>query len=205
MHLEAITSEQKRIFERLKNFPEYCLAGGTALALQIGHRLSIDFDFFSDKKIPPGLLQEVEKAFKDYKREIIVNNPEQLTAVLNGIHLTFVKYSFPIIFKLKEHNGVKLFSVQEIAAIKAYVLGRRATKKDYVDLYFILKGKHLTLPKLIDICQKKYGREFEPRLFLEQLVYLKDIKDTEIIFLGEKIGKAKMEEFFKKAIGQIKL
>lgn len=51
MHLEAITLEQKTIFDKLKNFPEYYLAGGTALALQIGHRISIDFDFFSKKEI----------------------------------------------------------------------------------------------------------------------------------------------------------
>ncbi len=205
MHPEAITLEQKRIFERLKNFPEYSLVGGTALALQIGHRLSIDFDFFSNKEISSGLLQRIEKMFQDYEREIIVNNPEQLTLALNGIHLTFVRYPFPTLFKLEEYNGVKLFSVPEIAATKAYVLGRRATAKDYVDLYFILEGKYLTLPKLIDICQRKYGREFEPRLFLEQLVYLEDVKDAEIVFLGKEVSKAEMERFFQKEIGRIKL
>lgn len=205
MHPEAITSEQKLIFEKLKNFPGYYLAGGTALALQIGHRVSVDFDFFSKTEIPPPLLLKVEKAFKNFKREIIVNNSEQLTVKLNGTNLTFVKYPFPLVFKLKEYHGVKMLSVEEIAATKAYVLGRRATMKDYVDLYFILKKGFLGLKELIRIGRKKYGDNFEPRLFLEQLLFIEDVKKMPVLFLGKRIGLAEILVFFEKEIKKIKL
>lgn len=205
MRLEAITSGQKRIFKKLKNFPGYYLVGGTALALQIGHRVSVDFDFFSKEEIPISLLLKVEEIFKEFKKEIIVNNPEQLTVKVDGINLTFVKYPFPLIFGLKEYKGIKMLCVKEIAATKAYVLGRRATMKDYVDLYLILKNKYISLEKLIKICQKKYGESFEPRLFLEQLIFMSDVKKIAIRFLGKRVGEKEMLAFFEKEIRRINL
>jgi len=204
MHPEAITSKQKIIFRKLKDFSGYYLAGGTALALQIGHRVSVDFDFFSQGEIPTSLLLKVEKIFKDSKREIIVNNSEQLTVKIYGINLTFVKYPFPLIFKLKEYQGVKMLGVEEIAATKAYVLGRRATMKDYVDLYFILKDKRISLKELIKICQKKYGNNFEPRLFLEQLIFMGDVRKMTIRFLGKQVRKEEMLAFFEQNIRKIR-
>lgn len=205
MHPEAISSEQKKIFDRLKNFPDYYLAGGTALALQIGHRISIDFDFFSKEEIPFQLLPKIKKIFKDYKIKTIVSHSEQLTVSIDGVNLTFVKYPFPLIFKLKRYKGLKLLSVPEIAAAKAYSLGRRATLKDYVDLYWIIKNKYLTLKKLIGITQRKYKQVFDPRLFLEQLIYLKDVADIEMQFLEKKVTKKEIQNFFEKEVRKLKL
>ena len=204
MHPEAITLKQKKIFDKLKYFPDYYLVGGTALALQIGHRISIDFDLFSEKEIPSWILPRIKKIFKDSKIEIIVDHSEQLTVSVDGINLTIVKYPFPPIFKLKKYKGVKLLSTSEIAAAKAYALGRRATLKDYVDLYFVLKEKYLDLSKLIEITKKKY-KEFDPRLFLEQLIYLKDVEDMEIQFLKSKVTKKEIGIFFKNQVKKIKL
>lgn len=205
MHLEAITLEQKRILDKLKNFPEYYLVGGTALALQIGHRISIDFDFFSEKEILPELFSKIKKIFKDLKIKIVINHSEQLTVDINKINVTFVKYSFPLIFKFKEYNGIKMLQVSEIAATKAYALERRATLKDYVDLYYILSEKHLSLSKIIEICQKKYKNEFDPRLFLEQLIYLEDLEEMKIEFLKKPVSKEEIAEFFEQEVKKLKL
>lgn len=205
MHLGAITSKQKKIFDKLKNFPKYYLAGGTALALQIGHRISVDFDFFSKKEIPSQLLQKVKKIFQNSKIKIIINNKEQLTLEVNKVNLTFLYYPFPLIFKLKKYKNVNLLSILEIAACKTYALGRRATYKDYVDLYFILKKKHAILKKIINISQKKYKQEFDPRLFLEQLLYLEDIKDIKIEFLKNKITKQAIQRFFEKQVSKYEI
>jgi len=205
MHPEAIKSEQKKIFKKLKNFQEYYLAGGTALALQIGHRISIDFDFFSEKEIPQSLLPKIRRIFKEHKLKVEVNNPEQLTVNLKGVNLTFLKYPFPLIFKLTEYQGVKLLSVPEIAATKAYTIGQRATLKDYVDLYFILKEKHFSLEKIIAISKKKFKGEFNQRLFLEQLIYLEDVEEMEIEFLREKPTKRQLQKFFEKEVSKLKI
>lgn len=204
MHPEVLTSKQKEIFSKLKNFPEFYLAGGTALALQIGHRISVDFDFFSEKEIPSELLPKIKKIFRDSKVEVVVDHSEQLTVSITGINLTFAKYPFPPIFRLKKYKGIKMLSVSEIAATKSYSLGRRATLKDYVDLYYLLKEKYLTLQKLINITKKKY-KEFDPRLFLEQLIFLEDVEDIEIQFLKKRVSKKEIEKFFQSQIKELKL
>ena len=205
MHQEAITSKAKEIFNKLKNFPEFYLAGGTGLALQLGHRVSVDFDFFWGKDIPKGLLPKVQRVFKDFEKKIIINHPEQLTLTINGVDVSFIKYVFPVISKFIGYEGIKILPSKEIAAMKAYAMGRRATLKDYVDLYFIVKEKIISLEEIIVFSKKKYGKEFDPRLFLEQLIYSKDIEKIKIQFLKEKIDELKIERFFKKEIKKIKI
>ena len=198
MHLEALKSEQKKIFQKLNEFPDFYLAGGTALALQIGHRISVDFDLFSKKDILPTLLQKARRVFKYSKIKIILNHSEQLSITINGIKIDFVKYKFSLISGLKEFKNVKLSQVSEIAAMKAYTLNYRGTYKDYVDLYFILKNKCTTLKEIKKIAEKKYKDDFNFRLFLEQLIYLGDIIPEKIEFLGKRVSKAEIENFFQK-------
>ena len=205
MFLKALKSEQQKIFERLKHFPEFYLAGGTALALQIGHRISVDFDFFSEKEISPGLLDKLIKIFKDFKVEAVINHSEQLSVNVNKIKIDFVKYNFPPLMDLSEFWGIKFLSIPEIAAAKAYTIGRRITFKDYIDLYFILRGKFVFLRNLIAICKKKYKDEFNERLFLEQLISLEEAEETPIEFLRKPITKRTMAEFFKKEIKKLKI
>ncbi len=83
MHLEVIPKENINIFQKLSNFNNFYLAGGTALALQIGHRISVDFDFFSDKEIDKNLLNKVKKVFPDKEIITSVNNPDELTILIN--------------------------------------------------------------------------------------------------------------------------
>lgn len=200
MHPEAITSQAKTILELLKAFPEFCLAGGTALALQIGHRISVDFDFFWEKSIPQGMISRVEEVFKGFDIQVSVNQPQQLTVLVNDVSISFIQYPFPIESKMVNYSGMKMASPSEIAVMKAYAMGRRATLKDYIDLYFILKSEAVDLKSLINFSEKKYGTEFNARLFLEQLVYSKDIEDAEIMFLEEKISREEIEKFFEKEI-----
>ena len=103
------------------------------------------------------------------------------------------------------YQEVKFLSVPEIAATKAYTVGRRPNFKDYVDLYFILKEKFISLPGIINICEKKYKDEFNDRLFLEQLVYLEDVIEAPIQFLKKPVTKEEMLKFFEKEIKKLKL
>jgi hypothetical protein len=181
------------------------LAGGTALALQLGHRISIDFDLFWENYIPKDLLPKVRKVFKNSKIEVVINHSEQLTVTVSGINVSFCRYPFPVISKFIDYRGRKILPALEIAAMKAYALGRRATLKDYVDLYFVLKEKVGNLEEIIKIAQKKYGKDFDSRLFLEQLIFSKDVEEMEIRFLKEKVNKLEIEKFFEKEIKKIKI
>ncbi|MBU1179418.1 nucleotidyl transferase AbiEii/AbiGii toxin family protein [Patescibacteria group bacterium] len=205
MRLEVLKEKHKKIFSQLKFFPDFYLAGGTALALQIGHRISVDFDFFGKKEIEKKLFNKIKKVFKGSTISTAVNNKEELTVFVDNVKLTFLHYPFPLILKRKKYKGINFLSVKEIAATKAYTIGRRGTFKDYVDLYFIIKNKCSSLEQIIKLAQKKYKEEFNARLFLEQLIYLEDIEDIEIVFLKKKIAKQAIQNFFENEIKKIKL
>lgn len=206
MHREALSDPSKLIWERLKEFPMFYLAGGTALALQIGHRISVDFDLFSSAEIEKSLLAKVKRIYADASVNVSVNSADELTVFINDIKLTFLYYPFSLLFELVHDDGLALLSVKEIAATKAYTIGRRGSYKDYIDLFFIIQERHAALPEIIAMAAKKYGTAFNDRLFLEQLVYLDDIEDVQIQQLrGAPLDKAAIEKFFTEEIKKITL
>ena len=200
MHQEVLTNDGAALLPMLSRFSGFYLAGGTALALQIGHRVSIDFDLFRDESISPSLLPRVEHTFS-FPAVPLVNNSDELTVIVNGVKITFLNYPFPLLLPFDEYyEGLPLLSVREIAATKAYTIGRRGSYKDYVDLFFVLAERHTTLAEIIANAEKKYGDAFNARLFLEQLVYLGDVQDTEIPFLKELVTPRQLLSFFEDTI-----
>ena len=116
---------------------EYYLVGGTAIALHIGHRRSVDFDMFKMSTINHKKnLDKIVAAGFDHR--VIRRVEEQMNLLVNGVKLTFFQYPFQV---PPEDNFEKIFrlpSLISLAAMKAYALGRRSKWKDYVDLYFLL-------------------------------------------------------------------
>lgn len=205
MHPEVLDEKNRTIFQALRNFNDFYLAGGTALALQIGHRISIDFDFFSEREISVDLFDKVEKIFSPDSIHISVNNSDELTLFIDSIKVTFLYYPFPLTDDLTEYEGIKLLSIKEIGASKAYTIGRRGSYKDYVDLYFILSEAHSTLSELIAMAEKKYGDAFNGRLFFEQLVYFDDIENADILFLKKLVDRKEIQSFFENEIKKLSL
>lgn len=200
MHTEALTEQGKEIFPYLKKIKDFYLAGGTAIALRLGHRLSVDFDLFCKNDISKSLLDKIKKIFPKKSITPSVNSPDELTVFVDDVKITFLKYPFPVLYKFSNYDGFNLLNLKELAATKAYTIGRRGTLKDYVDLFFLIKENKTTLNQIVKIAEKKYGDYFNARLFLEQLIYLKDIEDMDIIFLKEKAGKKELEIFFEEEI-----
>jgi hypothetical protein len=93
------------------------------------------------------------------------------------------------------HRNPPVLSIREIAATKAYTIGRRGAYKDYVDLYFVLLQGHSVLGDIIDLAERKFGDAFNARLFLEQLVFLDDVEDTEVQILGTTVTRAEILKF----------
>jgi len=183
MHREVLTKKQAELLPLLKLFSnDFGLVGGTAMALYIGHRRSIDFDLFTNKEFKnETLLSKISKSFKI--EMIVVNNPGELTIILKGVRFTFFHHQHKIDFPKRFEKIVKLPDLLTLAAMKAFTLGMRAKWKDYVDLYFILKN-HYTLQQIIKRAQKIFGNEFNEKLFRSQLAYFKDIDYQEkIIYL----------------------
>jgi len=205
MYEEALIKEAKKLFPRFGKFSDFYLVGGTALALQIGHRISFDFDFFSENELPTGLLQKIKRIFPGSAAEVIYKEAgEQITLSLDGVKTTFFHYPYPIIDKFVEYQGVPLATVREIAAMKAFSIGKRLSYKDYIDWYFLLSEKHVSLRQVIKLADKKFNGDFNARLFLGQLVSVADVPTQKIDFLRDAIDKKTVQNFLEKTVRNFK-
>lgn len=207
LHTDILTTQARKQLKKLKHFSDdFYLAGGTALALQINHRVSVDFDFFSPEHIKKTLLPNIEEIFVGSIVEVLLNNPRELTLVIDGVKYTFLHYPFPVLQSFVNAEDIRLLSVEEILVTKAYSIGRRGSFKDYVDMYIGLKNNHTTLARVIELAMKKYGETFNDRLFLEQLLFLDDVEEIKILMRAEIVpSRQVLVDFFTQAIRSLQL
>lgn len=195
MHKEILTKEQVQLFPLLKKIgKEFGLVGGTAVALHIGHRRSIDFDFFSYKDFETIFLKKrIQSIVKIDK--ILVDKKGEFTFIANNIKITFFHYPFAIHYEENLDKIIAMPDLVTLAAMKAYALGRRAKWKDYVDLYFIIREHH-SIHDIIKKGEDIFGNEFNSKIFRTQLSYFDDISyDEKIEFLpGQAVSEKKMKE-----------
>lgn len=203
MHEEALTDKAAELFPHFRRFSQFYLVGGTGLALQIGHRRSVDFDFFTKDALPDRLLERVKRVFSPTPISVTYRAAEQLNVLIHGIKTTFFHYPYPLIERPVTHWGVPIATVPEIAAMKAFAIGQRLSYKDYVDWYFLLKEKHVELESVIELAKKKFGGDFNDRLFLGQLVSLQDIPTQKIDFLRGEVGRNAIEKLLEGAVRRL--
>jgi hypothetical protein len=183
MHSEILSEKQIEFFKHLGNFGrDFGLVGGTAIALQIGHRRSIDFDLASPKEIKT--LNIRKKILELGKIEaVLVDSQDEYTLIVDGIKFTFFNYPFGIELSQNLDGIISMPDIVTLSAMKAYALGRRAKWKDYVDLYFIAE-KIGSVEPIIKKAQEIFGLEFDEKNFRVQLAYFEDIDYSEkVIFL----------------------
>ena len=167
IHLEILDNLRQELLQKLLPLvPEFVLGGGTALSLQIKHRISLDFDFFSLKPIPKQLLEKLSKSIEI--ENIAIDTPDELTFFTKQeIKVTFLNYPFRFdLNNVLETDGLRLFNIYDIAVQKAYTIGRRGEYRDYFDLYIILKDHHTRFDKLVVGAKKVYGSVFDEKMFL---------------------------------------
>jgi len=207
MHSEVLTPEAAALFPKLSSFRgDFYLAGGTALALQLGHRVSVDFDLFSGDKIGKTFLSRVEGAFGLHNSEVVVQSSRELTLYAHGVKCTFLHYPFPLMIPLVSGEAIPLMDAREILATKAYTIGRRGSFKDYVDVFIGLRSGASSLSEVIAMASKKFGDGFNDRLFLEQLLFLDDLEEEPLEMLHGAIpSRQDITEFFSKEVKQISL
>ncbi len=195
MHKEILSPEQFDLLSLVGEFKgEFYLVGGTAIALIIGHRRSIDFDLFKQKGFrSKKIIDKLVASNFDYK--VTRNVKEQLNLIINGVKFTFFEYTFPIKPTQKFEEYIKMPTLLDLAAMKAYALGRRSKWKDYVDLYFIIKN-HFTIDQIGLRAEEIYQQLFSQKLFRAQLAYHKDIDySEEVDYLVEPIDEKVIRDY----------
>jgi hypothetical protein len=177
-HLAAITSRQLRVIDQLGkplSSQGFYLAGGTALALQMGHRKSIDLDWF----VPEGLDSPLDFAGRlqaqGIKIDVVSIDDGALHAQISGVRVSFLRYRYPMLnpFIQWRAHGCQLASLNDIACMKLVAIAQRGAKKDFIDLYALLESKSTTLPRLFENVQRKY-RLKDTGHMLHALTYFAD-------------------------------
>ncbi len=177
-----LTHEQMVLAERLlPEVKDFYLAGGTALALQIGHRRSLDFDLASCKQIRPFDLERKLINLELSIQSVFTATSDEFSVLINGTRITFFSFPFSVQHKITWQRGhITLPGIIELGAMKAYALSRRSKWKDYVDLYFLLRFK-LSMEELIEKTKEIFSSHFNSKLFREQLCYFDDMDYSEAI------------------------
>jgi predicted nucleotidyltransferase component of viral defense system len=151
----------------------FYLAGGTGCALHIGHRLSQDFDFFSqvEFKVFP-----IQNSLRNLGRFVIdYSDSNTLVGKFDGTKISLFHYAYPLIEKPSEEMGVRIASLVDIGCMKIDAISSRGTKRDFVDLFFILKKLELDMKALFEYFERKYGPDdFNRHHVLKSLVYFED-------------------------------
>jgi predicted nucleotidyltransferase component of viral defense system len=162
----------------------FSLVGGTALALQMGHRRSTDLDFFGDCDFnPEQILQELGK----YGSIQITNQNEiVLQFILNKVKIDVVNYKYKPLEPAQTIEGIRLLGFKDIAAMKLSAIGGRGKKRDFYDLYFLLK--HYSLQNIVLFCEQKFPETNLYHLF-RSLTYFDEAEtDSEpVILLNDKV------------------
>ncbi len=181
----------------------FYLAGGTALALQIGHRVSVDFDFYNQNKFDPA---KIYQDFQTQKPEkILLGNTAENTLFLeiNDIAISLFAYSYPLLKPLIKSENLNVASLEDIAAMKLVAIIQRGIKRDFIDLYFL---SHIFgLEKIMNLTKEKYSG-FNKYLACQALIYFKDAdgKQAGGVELIKPLSWEKVKKYLEAEVKQVK-
>lgn len=194
--IEPATLELLKKIQGIRMFSELCLVGGTGLALQYGHRKSIDLDLFGKLTVDEF---EINQALRELGRLNIINSSRNIKIyTLNNIKLDVVNYPYKWLKKPIIEDNVKLADKEDIAAMKFSAITNRGTKKDFIDIYFLLE--EFSLEEMINLYTEKYddGSEF---MLIKSLTYFDDAEGDPMPMMLKDVS---WEDIKKKIVGEIK-
>lgn len=153
-------------------FKNFNLVGGTSLALQIGHRNSIDIDLFGNSEINSDLF--IEKLSKFGELKVVQSTKNILITKINEVKVDFVNYKYPLLSQILFVENIRMLSTKDIAAMKLNAIAGRGSKKDFIDLYFLLN--EFPLQEILNFYLQKYddGSSF---MVQKSLSYFLDADD----------------------------
>lgn len=176
--------------------PDTYMAGGSALALHLGHRYSIDFDFFTLHEFNQQKIALVLQNAGDFKVKTI--KKDTLLGKFNGLDFSLFQYNYPLLFTTIGFKGINLADPRDIAAMKIAAIMDRGTKKDFIDLYF-LSTKGIDLNNCFKYYDKKY-KVLAGNLYslIMSLSYFVEAEESEMPRMIKKVSWEEIKRFFEK-------
>ena len=201
MFEEILPREAVRVIESISHHLEtFYLAGGTGLAIQLGHRKSYDFDFFTDRQFNTDVIVS-----RISPNRIFYTSMGTIHCDISGIRFSFLYYDVPLIYQPLSWHGTKLAIYKDIAAEKIKTISQRGSKKDFIDLYAVLKLKHSVL-EVCDFFKRRFkdsGINFYH--IVKSLVFFEDANqepDPIMIMTGDDWKWESIKSFFFNHINQ---
>ena len=200
MHKETLSENTRIVLDKIAPIATpFYLAGGTALALLLGHRISIDLDFFSENAFSVSSLVLQLNTLGNLKIEDQSENT--FNGSLDGVKISFFYYPYPLLFPTKKYNNVALADERDIVAMKIQAISDRGSKKDFVDLFVLLKK--YSLNDILKFFNKKYEKFNYNRLhILKSLSYFYDADtNAELVYIHP-ISWIEVKKFIENVVDQ---
>lgn len=174
------------------------MVGGTALALQLGHRNSVDLDLFGTIAATSDEIRSTLSA--KYQVNIIKESANINIYVVDGVKVDFVNYSYGWIDNEVRDDSIILAGVKDIAAMKIAAVIGRGTKKDFIDLFFLLR--HFSLQQILDLYMQKYpdGSMF---IAMKSLTYFEDAEPDPMPVMFESADWGNVKDTIRKAVANL--
>ena len=180
------------------------LAGGTALALQVGHRMSVDFDFFTARHFEPAaVLQDLQRASTPV--DVLQLQAGTLVVLVHGVKVSLLEYPYPFVEPVSFFQGASVASVLDIAAMTLVAILQRAAKRDFVDLWAVLQ--HVPFRQVAHVALRRFGPALlEPVVIGKALVWFADA-DTQPDprWCGTPVEWSAIKRFFRSSASQFVL
>jgi hypothetical protein len=183
LYTQTVSEELLELLKKIMSdnlFLDFNLVGGTSLALQIGHRNSIDIDLFGNCSIDEEKFLNKIEALGEF--EIFKRSKNIIISSICGVKTDFVNYKYSLLDEPKIIEGIRFVSTKDIAAMKLNAIIGRGSKKDFIDLFFLLN--EFSLREMLDFYQTKYN-DGSPFMVVKSLTYFADadIQITPKMFL----------------------
>jgi predicted nucleotidyltransferase component of viral defense system len=199
LYQQTLAPETLSLLEKLSSIQElnnFTLAGGTALSLQIGHRISYDLDFFLQGDLSNEMiLQAIENTGKI---EIVSQSPRILVLLINNIKVDFIRHPYPSIQSPTLEQNLRLSGLKDIAAMKLHAIAGRGRRRDFVDLFFLLK--RFSLKEIIAFYSRRFfdGNEL---MVVRSLSFFDDAEsDPDVVYVSETVSWDEIKHSIHKAI-----
>lgn len=207
IHTQVLSASGKKMFAILRASPwvkDFYLAGGTALALQLGHRTSVDFDFFSPTNPVPREWREGVVAALESKGKVEIQSQNDGTLLLrlDDVPMSFFRYPYPFIAPPIVVDNLQIASVLDIGLMKIAAIIGRGRKRDFVDLYFICQD--IPLAELFERSAEKFPnvRDFALQA-ARALVYFADAEADKMPRMFRQVQWSRVKKYFEREVARV--
>jgi len=194
---ETISPDTARLIEKIRNcswLGPYYLAGGTALALHLGHRTSIDLDFFTESEVEEMTLVDHLRKAGDIRLDQMGSGT--IVGNLDGVRISFFKYPYMLLESLTEWNGLNVASIHDIALMKIVAILQRGSIKDFIDMFFIGRKFKPIDDLLPELSEKYIGVQFNTNHILRSLCYFEDAEKEPLPSMIAPCDWQEVKEYF---------